>query len=142
MFAHVQIGVKDLARMCGFYDLVFAHFGLMRAVDLSQVGPAGVYWQHPDKRWPQFVIAPPINGQAPACGNGNQVSFLASSRSVVDAAWATALAHGATDQGSPGLRTQYAPDFYAAYCLDPEGHKLCFVHTIAQTPVRSHLIRT
>ncbi|WP_256217040.1 VOC family protein [Variovorax sp. OV084] len=135
MFAHIQIGVRDLARMCEFYDPVLAHFELRRAVDLSHVGAAGVYWQHPGRRWPQFVIGAPVNGQAPSCGNGSQVSFLASSRSVVDAAWATSLAHGALDQGAPGLRPRYAPDFYAAYCLDPEGHKLCFVHTIAQTPL-------
>ncbi|MBO9356117.1 hypothetical protein GG851_19185 [Bordetella petrii] len=29
--------------------------------------------------------------------------------------------------GQPGLRTWYAPDFYAAYCRDPEGNKLAFV---------------
>jgi hypothetical protein len=94
-----------------------------------------VYWQRPGERWPQFVIGAPVNGQAPSCGNGSQVSFLAASRSVVDAAWATALAHGGADQGAPGPRPRYAPDFYAAYCLDPEGHKLCFVHTVVATPV-------
>ncbi|MDQ0070420.1 catechol 2,3-dioxygenase-like lactoylglutathione lyase family enzyme [Variovorax boronicumulans] len=135
MFAHIQIGVKDLGRMCAFYDAVLAHFGLQRSVDPSRTGPAGIYWQHPGQRWPQFVIGTPVNGQAPSRGNGSQVSFLAPSRSVVDAVWATALAHGATDQGAPGLRPRYAPDFYAAYCLDPEGHKLCFVHTIVQVPV-------
>jgi len=57
------------------------------------------------------------------------VSFLAASRQAVDAAWKSALAQGATDVGAPGLRPRYAEDFYAAYCLDPEGHKLCFVHT-------------
>jgi catechol 2,3-dioxygenase-like lactoylglutathione lyase family enzyme len=135
MFAHIQIGVKDLARMCAFYDLVLAHFELKRAVELSHVGPAGVYWQRPGQRWPQFVIGAPVNGEAPSCGNGSQVSFLATSRSVVDAAWATALAHGGADQGAPGLRPRYASDFYAAYCLDPEGHKLCFVHTVVALPV-------
>ena len=39
------------------------------------------------------------------------------------------MALGAMDAGGPGLRPRYAPDFYAAYCHDPEGHKLCFVHT-------------
>lgn len=135
MFAHIQIGVTDLATMCRFYDQVLAHFGLRRAIDPQHVGPAGVYWQLPGRRWPQFVIGTPFNGEAASCSNGSQVSFLASSRTVVDAAWTTALASGAVDQGAPGLRPQYAPDFYAAYCLDPEGHKLCFVHTVVQTPV-------
>ena len=48
---------------------------------------------------------------------------------MVDKAWIAAVSGGATDEGKPGIRYLYAPDFYAAYCLDPEGHKLCFVHT-------------
>lgn len=136
MFAHVQIGVNDLATMCRFYDEVLAHFGLRRAIDLQHVGPAGIYWRLPGRRWPQFVIGTPFNGEAASCGNGSQVSFLAPSRDVVDAAWTTALANGGVDQGAPGLRPRYAFDFYAAYCLDPEGHKLCFVHTLAQRPAR------
>ena len=36
---------------------------------------------------------------------------------------------GASDEGAPGVRARYAPDFYAAHCPDPEGPKLCSVHT-------------
>lgn len=39
------------------------------------------------------------------------------------------MVSGGTNEGAPGLRKQYAPDFFAAYCRDPEGNKLCFVHT-------------
>jgi len=129
MYAHIQLGVQDLRRMTSFYDEVLRHFGMVRFTDLARVGPAGVLWRHPGTRWPQFVIDRPFNGEAPTAANGSQVSFLAVSREAVDAAWKSALAHGATDAGAPGLRPQYAPDFYAAYCLDPENHKLCFVHT-------------
>jgi catechol 2,3-dioxygenase-like lactoylglutathione lyase family enzyme len=129
MYAHIQIGVIDLRRMCAFYDRVLVHFGLERAVSLDRVGPAGVYWRMPGRRWPQFVIDAPFDGRAATAGNGTQVSFLAPAREAVYAAWHTALANGAVDAGPPGLRPRYAADFYAAYCLDPEGHKLCFVHT-------------
>ena len=64
---------------------------------------------------------------------GSQVSFLTDSRATVDALWADALRAGATDEGAPGLRPQYASDFYAAYCRDPEGRKLCFVYTSGDT---------
>ena len=133
MYAHVQLGVKDMVRMCDFYDHVLRHFGLGRAVEVATAGMAGVYWQRPHRRWPQFVINTPFDGRASSAGNGSQVSFLAASPAIVDAAWAKALAHGGADQGAPGLRPHYAEDFYAAYCLDPEGHKLCFVHTLRQT---------
>jgi hypothetical protein len=46
----------------------------------------------------------------------------------VDAAHAAALAHGGMDEGAPGLRTRYAPDYYGAYVRDPEGNKLHVVH--------------
>ena len=68
-------------------------------------------------------------GQPATVGNGSQVSFLTDSTATVDALWADALRAGGTDEGAPGLRPQYASDFYAAYCRDPEGHKLCFVYT-------------
>ena len=123
MYAHIQLGVNDLARMAAFYDAVLLPLGLQRVTPLDRIGPAGLVWRPPGSRWPQF------NGDPPNTANGSQVSFLARTPQVVDDAWRQALAHGAADAGAPGLRTRYAPDFYAAYCLDPEGHKLCFVHT-------------
>lgn len=129
MFAHIQLGVRDVEAMTAFYDRVLAELGIARVTDLQHIGPAGVIWRFPGQRWPQFVINRPIDGQPAGTANGSQVSFLAPSRSSVDSAWNAAMLMFATDQGPPGLRTRYAPDFYAAYCLDPEGHKVCFVHT-------------
>ncbi|SEF34614.1 VOC family protein [Variovorax sp. NFACC27] len=129
MYAHIQLGVRNLVLMCDFYDRVLVHFGLERITALEKVGPAGVYWRRPGQRWPQFVINHPFDGREATVGNGSQVSFLADRRATVEAAWNTAMALGGSDEGPPGLRPCYASDFYAAYCRDPEGHKLCFVHT-------------
>ena len=129
MFAHIQLGVGNVGRMTAFYDAVLGELGWVRLTDLQQIGPAGVVWQTPNGRWPQFVINTPFNAQPPTQANGAQVSFLAACRAAVDAAWQTALSLDAMDLGRPGVRPQYASDFYAAYCLDPEGNKLCFVHT-------------
>lgn len=130
MFAHIQLGVRDVKAMTAFYDRVLAELGIARVTDLEHIGPAGVIWRLPGQRWPQFVINRPNDGQPTSTANGSQVSFLAPSRSAVDFAWNAALSMSAVDIGPPGLRTRYASDFYAAYCLDPEGHKLCFVHTL------------
>ena len=115
--------------MTVFYDAVLAELGWVRVTDLEHVGPAGVIWRKPGARWPQFVVNKPFDGRPPTKANGSQVSFLAPSRASVDAAWNAALAESGANCGAPGLRPRYAPDFYAAYCQDPEGHKLCFVHT-------------
>ena len=115
--------------MVAFRDTVLSEVGLSRFTDLERVDSAGVVWRKPGMRGLQFVLNEPFDGMPPTTANGSQISFLCASRGEVDAAWNTAVSHSATDAGKPGLRPQYAADFYAAYCLDPEGHKLCFVHT-------------
>lgn len=54
-------------------------------------------------------------------------ALLAPSREAVRAAYASALAHGGTCEGPPGLRPQYHADYYGAYFRDPDGNKLCVV---------------
>lgn len=129
MFSHIQLGARDLQKMTAFYDAVLAELGLVRMPDDQDDGPPGSGWQHPHQRWPQFFVQIPFNGLPATWGNGVQVSFAAASQQQVDAAWAMALSLGATDEGAPGIRLRYAPDYYGAYCRDPEGNKLCFVHT-------------
>lgn len=47
---------------------------------------------------------------------------------MVDAAYAAAMEAGATDEGAPGVRTAYSAGYYGAYCREPEGNKIHFVH--------------
>ncbi len=115
--------------MTAFYDVVLSSLGWVRVSFSTHPSPAGVIWRVPGSRWPQFVLNKPVNGQPATAANGSQVSFFCMSRAMVDKAWIAAVSAGATDEGTPGIRYVYAPDFYAAYCRDPEGHKLCFVHT-------------
>ncbi|MNP55922.1 hypothetical protein D3C76_1506070 [compost metagenome] len=56
------------------------------------------------------------------------VGFVASSKTEVDAAYAAALGSGAVDNGAPGARLHYDPDYYAANVLDPDGYSLEFVY--------------
>ncbi|MEQ8349384.1 MAG: VOC family protein [Sneathiellaceae bacterium] len=128
MFSHVMIGANDLDGMVAFYDAVLAHAGLERTTPLRPVGPAGILWQKDGQRWPQFALRAPIDGRPASAGNGVQVSFMCRSPAAVQAAWATALAGGGSDEGPPGDRPVYSDDFYAAYARDPEGNKLCFLH--------------
>lgn len=129
MFAHVQIGVRDIGAMTAFYDAVLSELGLSRVTNLERIGPGGVIWRLSGARWPQFVLNVPFDGRPSTTANGSQVSFLCASRGAVDAAWTIALSKSASDLGPPGVRARDAADFYAAYCSDPEGNKLCFVHT-------------
>ena len=47
-----------------------------------------------------------------------------SNRQRVDAFHAAALAAGGTDNGAPGVRTDYHPHYYAAFVIDPEGNNI------------------
>ncbi|MQT60505.1 VOC family protein [Pseudomonas sp. FSL R10-0399] len=127
MFSHIQIGARDLDAMIAFYDAVLTPLGLERMTDHDD-GPAGAGWHLPGQSWPQFFVQLPFNGLPATSGNGVQVSFAASSQNQVRAAWQAATTSGGTDEGAPGLRPQYSADFFGAYCRDPEGNKLCFVH--------------
>jgi catechol 2,3-dioxygenase-like lactoylglutathione lyase family enzyme len=128
MYSHIIVGARDLGTMARFYGLVLAEIGLEAMPDEDDSGPPGKGWQRPGQRWPQFFVQLPFNGAPATPGNGVQVSFACTSREQVDAAWAAALANGGSDEGAPGVRARYAPDYYGAYCRDPEGNKLCFVH--------------
>jgi catechol 2,3-dioxygenase-like lactoylglutathione lyase family enzyme len=50
--------------------------------------------------------------------------FAAPTRAAVDAFHGGALAGGGRDNGAPGLRPGYGPDYYAAYMVDPDGYRI------------------
>ena len=52
------------------------------------------------------------------------VAFRVASRGRVDAFHRAALAAGGRDNGAPGLRPDYHPDYYGAFVLDPDGHNI------------------
>jgi catechol 2,3-dioxygenase-like lactoylglutathione lyase family enzyme len=55
---------------------------------------------------------------------GTHIAFAAPDRSAVDAFYEAAIAAGGRDNGAPGLRPQYAPTYYGAFVLDPDGHNI------------------
>jgi catechol 2,3-dioxygenase-like lactoylglutathione lyase family enzyme len=128
MFSHIMIGANDVKVMVAFYDVVLEPLGLVRDLRQTADSPAGFIWQRRGERWPQFAVRRPFDGRLATVGKGVQISFAAASREHVRTAWQTALRNGGSDEGKPDIRPQYNEDFYAAYCRDPEGNKLCFVH--------------
>jgi catechol 2,3-dioxygenase-like lactoylglutathione lyase family enzyme len=65
-----------------------------------------------------------LRDDAQAAGPGFHLAFAAPSRDAVDAFHRAAVANGATDNGAPGLREHYGPTYYAAFVIDPDGHRL------------------
>ena len=125
VFSHLTIGSSDMDRSVRFYDAVLAPVGLVRLKSFraaSGYGPkdfAGINLP--------FWILRPHDRKAASAGNGVTVAFTVPSRAAVDAFHGAALANGGTDDGPPGLRTHYHPDYYGAYVRDPERNKICAV---------------
>ena len=126
MLSHLFIGVSDFDRALAFYTPLMAALGNPpRFCDRSRPW-AG--WQSPGPQpRPLLLIGVPHDGQPHAPGNGQMTALLASSRAVVDAAHAVALAQGGRCEGPPGLRPGYHPHYYGAYFRDTEGNKLAVV---------------
>lgn len=125
MFSHVTVGTSDMDRAMRFYDAALAPLGLARKRTYrGAIGYAPSDFEGVNE--PFWVLLPLDRGPASA-GNGVTVAFAACGRAAVDAFHAAALAAGGTDEGAPGLRPHYHPDYYGAYVRDPDGNKLCAV---------------
>lgn len=125
MLSHVTLGTNDLARAVAFHDATLAPLGIGRLATEPEAGLVG-YALAPD-RTPRFWIMRPIDGHPATVGNGATLGFKAADRATVDAFHAAALRAGGTDEGAPGLRPHYHPDYYGATMRDLDGNKLCCV---------------
>jgi catechol 2,3-dioxygenase-like lactoylglutathione lyase family enzyme len=68
-----------------------------------------------------YAVACPV---PPAETSGLHFCFAAPSREGIDAFHAAALRSGGRDNGQPGLRLDYGPDYYAAFVVDPDGYRI------------------
>ena len=125
MFSHVTVGTNDYAAAKAFYDAILPALGLTCIHASDEEGAAG--WAVDPERAPHFWLVRPFDGQPATVGNGVTVAFEAKARAEVDAFHAAAIAAGGRDEGAPGLRPHYHPDYYGAYVRDLDGNKLCIV---------------
>jgi catechol 2,3-dioxygenase-like lactoylglutathione lyase family enzyme len=128
MLAYAMVGSNDLERAGKFYDAVLAPLGIVRSATLAnEIGyaPARPVGEGRQRR---FFVCTPYDKQRATVGNGVDIAFEAPSRAAIDAFHATALAHGGTCEGPPGLRPHYSPTFYTAYVRDPDGNKINAVY--------------
>jgi catechol 2,3-dioxygenase-like lactoylglutathione lyase family enzyme len=122
---HVSVGCKDVKKAKAFYDAVLGHIGMQPVMPVELPGPGLVavgYGEAADK--PVFWVQLPFNRQPASFGNGVHVCFSAETREAVDAFYLEAMERGGIDDGRPGLRTEYHPDYYAAFIRDPDGNKI------------------
>ena len=120
MIDHLSIGVADIERSRSFYDSVFAPLGARRVRNDEPAPGRHVSGYGTDKSW-FFWISNTVSVPLP---EGQHIAFQASRRAAVDAFYKAALAAGGKDNGKPGLRPQYHPDYYGAFIIDPDGYRI------------------
>ena len=123
MLDHITIGAGDFARSSAFYDRALAPLGVSRimAVTAEETGGyQGIGYGAAGKPFFWLGAGP---GDEPTRGQLH-IAFTATDRASVDAFYAAAMAAGGTDNGPPGIRAHYHPNYYGAFVLDPDGHNI------------------
>ena len=120
MIDHIGVVVSDFAKSKEFYSKALAPIGysLLAEFPASMTGHTDVagFGESPK---PDFWLIKGVPNTPPV-----HVAFRVSNRSTVDAFFKAAIQAGGRDNGAPGLRPHYHPDYYGAFVLDPDGHNV------------------
>ena len=121
MIDHVGFAVSDYERAKAFYAKALAPLGYTLIIEVPGETNASGY---PAAGFgtggkPDFWIGGEGKLEKPL-----HVAIAAKDRASVDAFHRAALAAGGKDNGAPGLRPQYHPNYYGAFVLDPDGHNI------------------
>ena len=114
----VMVGTNDLEKSSKFYDAVLFHLGMKRVtVTERYIG----YGHSSEDSGVKFYITKPHNKENANAGNGTMVALSAETKEAVDKFHKTALENGATDEGTPGPRSD---GNYYGYIRDHDGNKI------------------
>jgi len=114
---HISLGTNDVGRARAFYDPVLAVIGfrlIRQDEDAVHYGTGEIL----------FSLVTPVDGRPASPGNGVHVAFAVGERAMVQDFHRTALTHGGSEDGAPGLRPEYNANYYAAFVRDPDGNKI------------------
>ena len=121
MIDHIGFPVSDYQRSKAFYLKALDPLGYALVMEVpdnvTESGSAAAGFGANGK--PEFWIGGEGGPQKPL-----HVAILAENRTTVDAFYKAAMAAGAKDNGAPGIRAHYHPNYYGAFVLDPDGHNI------------------
>jgi catechol 2,3-dioxygenase-like lactoylglutathione lyase family enzyme len=117
MLDHITLHVSDFAASLRFYRAVLAPLGVELAIEDGESAAFG------DERTFLLTSGRPVTAEV-------HIAFRAADTAAVEAFHAAGLANGGTDNGAPGVRAHYAPNYYAAFVLDPDGNNVEAVHML------------
>ena len=114
MLDHIGIGISDYARSKAFYEVALKPLNYTVLMEFAEMPAAG------------FGVAPKPDfwmGTG-AVLSGCHIAFRANNRAEVDAFYKAALEAGGKDNGAPGPRPHYHPNYYGAFVYDPDGYNV------------------
>jgi len=114
MIDHVGIGVRDYVAGKAFYEQALVPLGMSLVMEVGEAA-AGFGKDGKPTFWLEKLRTPVTEVH---------VAFLAKDRATVDAFHAAGLEAGGKDNGAPGVRATYHPNYYGAYVLDPDGNNI------------------
>lgn len=118
MIDHVGFAVNNLDASKAFYEAALAPLDIAILMTVTpeqtEAGGTAIGFGKDDK--PFFWI-----GDNEQVGEGTHIAFVAESRDQVDAFYQAAMETGGRDNGGPGIRAHYHPNYYAAFVFDPDG---------------------
>jgi catechol 2,3-dioxygenase-like lactoylglutathione lyase family enzyme len=119
MIDHVGFPVSDYARAKAFYIKALAPLGYTLIMEVDQdendAPAAGFGKDGKADFW--------IGGEG-GLAKPMHIAIVADERAVVDAFHAAAIEAGGQDNGAPGIRAHYHPNYYGAFVRDPDGHNI------------------
>ncbi|HZZ87417.1 MAG TPA: VOC family protein [Caulobacteraceae bacterium] len=120
MLDHIGLTVSDFAKAKAFYDQALAPLGIAPLVGVTaEQSGGGEHAGYGSAGRPYFWI-----GTGPQEPGAAHVAFTTDRRATVEAFYEAALAAGGRDNGAPGVRAHYHPNYYGAFVLDPDGHNI------------------
>jgi len=121
VFDHVTIRVSEREASERFYETVLRTLGLEQTYNSEHLAA-----------WGDFALAPATAEKPPT--RRLHIGFVAPSREDVDEFWRVGTGAGYRDDGTPGPRPQYSPDYYGSFLLDPDGNSTEAVHREERRP--------
>lgn len=121
MIDHIGLSVADYPRAKAFYDAVMPTIGASCVMAVTAEETGGTYEGagYGLNGKPSFWI-----GTGGRTKGSLHIAFVAESRAAVDAFYAAAIAAGGSDNGPPGIRAHYHPNYYGAFVFDLDGHNI------------------
>jgi catechol 2,3-dioxygenase-like lactoylglutathione lyase family enzyme len=118
---HIGLSVADYPKAKAFYDAVMPTIGASCVMAVTAEETGGTYEGagYGLNGKPSFWI-----GTGGRTKGSLHIAFVAESRAAVDAFYAAAIAAGGTDNGPPGIRAHYHPNYYGAFVFDLDGHNI------------------